>query len=352
MYTDPASNKNHSSIRLTTMRFNINRLRWLVLCSVFSFLIVLPCLSVYQSFVAANAYDLLTPSEKYLYDVMEFITVFLSNPESDLDMLKGTTWSASIFGFKVSDPLAVVAQSAAGLELHWPFIATAIIPVLLTIFLGRIFCGWICPATFLYELNSNVAAWLAKKGWVQGQRHFDRRIKYWLLAFMLLLSMLIGSVLLAAVYPPAIVGREIYYAITQNGFGIGAIFFMITLLFDVLVARRGFCRYLCPGGALYSLLGRYRLLRVKRDVENCNDCHKCTSICEFELDPMRDGFGQECTNCSACIVVCPTDALSFSFSSSDTLVQGPGHIGHKYRLIERINMSKQASNKSVDQANE
>jgi ferredoxin-type protein NapH len=103
------------------------------------------------------------------------------------------------------------------------------------------------------------------------------------------------------------------------------------LLLDLLVARRGFCRYLCPGGALYSLLGRFRLVRIKRVVEECNDCAKCTSICEFGLDPLRDNFGQECNNCSACIAICPTDAMTFYISPKDLAYQGPGHIGPKYR---------------------
>ena len=232
---------------------------------------------------------------------------------------------------KLSDPLAVLSQAAAGLTLHWPFLLTALIPVALTVVLGRFFCGWLCPATLLYELNSNFAAWLRWAGLRAGNRHFDKRIKYLVLALGLILSMLTGSVLTAAVYPPAIIGREIYYAVAFGGFGAGAVFFMGTLLFDLLVARRGFCRYLCPGGALYSLLGRYRLVRVRRIAETCNDCAKCNAVCEFELDPLHDRFGQECNNCTACIAICPVDAMTFVIRPTDYPAQGPGHQGHRFR---------------------
>jgi len=141
-------------------------------------------------------------------------------------------------------------------------------------------------------------------------------------------------VLVAAVYPPAIIGREIYYAVALGGFGVGAVFFAITLLFDLLVARRGFCRYLCPGGAVYSLLGWFRAVRIQREVKSCNDCVKCNAVCEFGLDPMRDHFGQECNNCSACIAVCPTDALRFTLALRDRPEQGPGHLGRRYRQFE------------------
>jgi ferredoxin-type protein NapH len=86
---------------------------------------------------------------------------------------------------------------------------------------------------------------------------------------------------------------------------------------------------------LYSLLGRYRLLRIQRIVSKCNDCQKCNVVCEFGLDPLRDGFGQECNNCTACIAVCPTDALEFKIAVKDIPYQGPGHLGHDYRRAQK-----------------
>jgi ferredoxin-type protein NapH len=263
---------------------------------------------------------------------MEGLTSPLSDdPAEELDAIKGTTWSGTFFGLQLSDPLAALGQMAAGLNVYWPFLLTALIPVVFTVALGRFFCGWICPATFLYELNTNLALLLKRAGLRLGVRRFDRRLKYLVLVIGLILSAATGSVLVAAIYPPAVIGREIYYAIALGGFGAGAVFFVLTLLFDLLVARRGFCRYLCPGGALYSLLGRYRLFRIQRIVENCNDCAKCNAICEFGLDPLRDNFGQECNNCSACIAVCPTDALTFNVKLKDQPYQGPGHLGRYFR---------------------
>lgn len=314
---------------------HLNKLRWVSLSIVFSMLIFLPYAHVYQTFEAAHGYDLLADSEKRLYDIMETITSpFIDDIEKDLDVIKGNTWSGTFFGLKLSDPLAVVGQIFSGLTFYMPFILTALIPVILTLIFGRFFCGWICPATFIYELNTNVAAWLRRAGLKTGNRRFDRRVKYLVLAVGLLLSAISGSVLVAGIYPPAIVGREIYYAIALGGFGAGAIFFVITLLFDLLVARRGFCRYLCPGGALYSLLGHFRIFRIQRIVENCNDCAKCNAICEFGLDPLNDDFGQECNNCTACIAICPTDALTFKVRINDQADQGPGHLGKQYLKLK------------------
>ena len=145
---------------------------------------------------------------------------------------------------------------------------------------------------------------------------------------------------MGAICRPAVIGREIYYAIALGGFGAGTVFFVLTLLFDLLVARRGFCRYVCPGGALDYLLGRYAVFRIQLVVQTCNDCAKCNAICEFGLDPMRDAFGQECNNCSACIAVCPTDALTFAVKLKDISYQGPGYLGHAYRTSAQVNKTQ------------
>ncbi len=316
---------------------HLNKLRWVTLSLVFAMLVILPLLSIYQNYVAAYAYDLLSPSERVLYDTAEWFTSpFTDDPAEDLDLVKGTTWSGTLFGLKLSDPLAVVSQIAAGLTVYWPFVLTALIPVAFTVVLGRFFCGWLCPATFLYELNTNLGAWLRRAGLRVGTRRFDKRFKYLALGLGIVISAVSGTVAMAAIYPPAIIGREIYYAVALGGFGAGTAFFVLTLLFDLLVTRRGFCRYLCPGGALYSLLGRYRAFRIHRIVQTCNDCAKCNAICEFGLDPMRDDFGQECNNCSACIAVCPTDALTFAVKLRDVPYQGPGHLGHAYRTSAQV----------------
>lgn len=311
---------------------HLNKLRWLVLLTVFLMLILLPFIHVYQTFVASFSYDLLAPNEKNLYDIMEALTApFTNDPANGLDGIKGTTWSGNFFGYQISDPLSVVGQIAAGLTLYWPFIITALVPVVATIVFGRFFCGWICPATFLYELNTTLSLWLHRFGIKSGNRKFDRRLKYLVLAVGIMLSVITGSVLISALYPPAIIGRELYFSIALDGFGAGLVFFVITLLFDLLVSRRGFCRYVCPGGALYSLLGHYRVFRIKRIVENCNDCAKCNAVCEFGLDPLHDDFGQECNNCSACIAVCPTNAMTFITSIKDVEFQGAGHLGKQYK---------------------
>lgn len=81
---------------------------------------------------------------------------------------------------------------------------------------------------------------------------------------------------------------------------------------ELTISRRWWCRYLCPGGALYSLLGWARLVRVQRKAALCDQCGTCVEVCPMGLAPMQDRFGLECDNCALCISNCPTSALDYS----------------------------------------
>ena len=313
------------------MVHQLNKLRWCVLTVVFMMLVLIPFISLYQNYHASRAYDFLQPDEKMIYDVINVLTTVMVDDSNSMGEIIGSTWSAHIGSFKLSDPLAVLNQIFIRWRVPMDFMMSGVFAIVITIIFGRVFCGWICPASFIYELNSNLSAYINRKlhkqyGIQLRTWKFSRSVKYYILFSGLILSTCSGLMILGALYPPAIVGREIYYGIAVDGMTYSAAFFFMTLLFDTFISRRMFCRYLCPGGALYSLLGRFRLFRIQRDVARCNDCRKCNAVCEFGLTPMRDQFGQECTNCTACISACPTKALTLQITMRDQQNQGMGKL--------------------------
>lgn len=337
---DPKKNSGFSWQR------HLNKLRWLILGLVFGMLILLPYISIYQNFLASHAYDFLAADEIRIYDTLEWLTkpfVGTDHAAESLNAIKGTTWSGTFFGVQLSDPLAVVGQIASQRDVYWPFLLTALIPIGLTVFFGRFYCGWICPATFIYEIVDKISLALRRVGFPTGGRRLNRWIKYLVLVMGAGFSFLLGNVAFSAIYPPALIGRELYYFIAMKGIGAGTIFFAVTILFDVMVSRRGFCRYLCPGGALYGLLGGLRPVRLQRIVSQCNDCTLCDKECQFGLHPMTDQFGIDCNNCTACIAVCPTDAISFRLALSDQPAQGHGHLGPTYKREQQPNTTDQGS---------
>jgi polyferredoxin/formate hydrogenlyase subunit 6/NADH:ubiquinone oxidoreductase subunit I len=253
--------------------------------------------------------------------------------------------------FLDADPLIFITTVLSSRSFYQPFL-WALLVVVATVLLGRVFCGWICPLGTLH----NVAGALKKKHKPVPLTN-GYRFKYYLLAFLLAasvftlqltgivdpLSLLIRSFSIAvyptvqyattgvfdAVYNTKIDGivnisemiytflKQVFLSFQQPVFFqsvlIGGLFILI-LLFN-LRERRFWCKYLCPLGALLGLLSRYAVLN--RSVsEGCDGCGVCTRTCQgaANVDRKENWRKAECLACMNCDDICPHNAVHFGFS--------------------------------------
>ena len=88
------------------------------------------------------------------------------------------------------------------------------------------------------------------------------------------------------------------------------------VLFEILISRRWWCRYVCPGGALYGLIGWARPVRVVHATGKCTRCAACVRVCPVGLNPMDDRMGRECDNCGLCVSNCKDKALNYGIRLS------------------------------------
>ncbi|OOZ38151.1 quinol dehydrogenase ferredoxin subunit NapH [Solemya elarraichensis gill symbiont] len=244
------------------------------------------------------------------------LALFLLGPLTGIWIIKGNLSSSLLFDtVPMTEPVVFLQVLATGLvPATDAIIGVAIVAGFYFLVGGRVFCSWVCPVNMI----TDAAFWLRERLGIRGGARFSRNLRYWMLAMVLLLSAITGSMAYEMFNPVSILHRGIIFGVGMAWSVVVAIF-----LFDLLVAKRGWCTHLCPMGGLYSLIGQYSPVRIRADKRDaCNDCMDCFIVCPEPqvIKPALKGaskglspviLASECTNCGRCIDVCSEDVFSF-----------------------------------------
>lgn len=236
----------------------------------------------------------------------------LDDPQAFLDGTKGTLWSMRLFGVDLTDPLAAAEMLAASKHIHWPLLVSILIPVLITLIFGRVFCSWICPGYLLFELTGKLRRMLRIAEIEPGAVRFSFSNKYVFLLVGLLLAAVTARPLFALIYPPAVISRVLHAWIFGTALTGMLILLGVIVAFEVFVSPRWWCRTICPGGALYGLIGWARPVRVKLKEDLCTGCRACIPVCEAGINPITQSNSIECDNCGVCLRHCGHGALVYT----------------------------------------
>jgi ferredoxin-type protein NapH len=258
-----------------------------------------------------------------------------------------------------------VVQSMAFATIFYVFSYSTIIPMLyelififgMTIFLGRFYCGWLCPWGLILDLEI-----LVRKALKIRHRLLPDKLnialhksRYLILLFFLLLPILLYALdpqqimvsplmaqLLAGYYRPysivldpmipfivpwtgqLILGPvNLSYPYAQEittyiGASIGSIlavaFVAVTLIGGFFI-RRVWCRF-CPTGASLGIVNRFKgfkwapLLHIEKEEEKCTKCGVCKRVCSVQVKEVYEqkrGKIQtsQCMLCARCVEMCP-----------------------------------------------
>ncbi len=220
----------------------------------------------------------------------------------------------------------------------------SLVVLLITIFLGRIFCGYFCPMGTTLDLSR--AIFKTNKNSKLKINPNLKHLKYLILILMAVaaffginhifwgspialitkfysllihpLLQLLGSFGLTKLRPVFESQDLLSLAYTQINPRIFHTVYFIAIFFGVIFALekvrpRFWCRYLCPAGAILALLSWKSFWR--RKVNNyCIHCGKCVEKCPTSaINPGGNTTKHgECITCRNCVKVCPVKATSFS----------------------------------------
>lgn len=189
--------------------------------------------------------------------------------------------------FLLLDPVAVLLWAFTGITLFiW----------------GRgTFCGWLCPFGALQELAAKAAglAGLAQKRLRAPLDRGLKRVKYAVLA------VLCASAAASPAWTEALVEVEPFKTSISLHFQREwpYVAFAAGCVLLGLLVYRGYCRYLCPLGALLALAARVRLLAwVPRKAECGTPCQTCRHRCGYQaIEPAGHIDYGECFQCLDCV---------------------------------------------------
>jgi len=192
-----------------------------------------------------------------------------------------------------------------------------------TLFVGALFCGWICPLGSIQDFFGR----LGKKIFKKRYNNFippavDRALGY--LRYVTLVLIVVQTTRMINL---AFVKVDPYYALYHFWTGEAlpsAIIVLVVVLLASLFVERPWCRWLCPFGAVQGIIQLVSPWKIRRNSDLCIDCGLCSKACPMNIDVARKKavMDTRCNRCGECLAACPKEG-----SLDHSLPGAPGVLG-------------------------
>ncbi len=198
------------------------------------------------------------------------------------------------------------------LVLMIPFTLTGIV-------FGRGFCGWVCPFGGLTEafVTGRKQRWrldflkrykVTKTGLRrEGLKEWVKDSKYGILLAIVLLSFAFAFPLVCIFCPVLWLESLVIFSV------ILATLFVFAVVLPFMSKRRWWC-LICPMGAVFALLNKISIFRVRMDKNKCIKCNDCVQECRmYAMTPQAvealKSPNEDCIRCGRCIEACAEEAV-------------------------------------------
>ena len=147
----------------------------------------------------------------------------------DIQILEGALTASRFVGFHLIDLNSALQVMLAHKHIIVNLvIGTGTVFVLWLLLGGRTFCSWVCPYHLLAVFAEKIHLWLVFAA----------------------LALITGYTVYESISPTGILSRALIY-----GPGLALLWVFALLVFEVFFSRRAWCRYACPIGLTYGVVG-------------------------------------------------------------------------------------------------
>jgi ferredoxin-type protein NapH len=207
--------------------------------------------------------------------------------------------------------------------------------VLWFIVFNKAWCGYACPLGTMQDWLTSFRKFFGIRFSTYNQSQFNKlkKIKYFMLALVILAPILVGMGVLGGEWrtafceicpgrmiTPLFVGDTSQWTIdfsSKSAMVLTALGMIITALFIVgsFFKKRFFC-FFCPMSAMHYIFSDAALIRLRKDGDKCTKCGDCYNVCDMQIKDIADDvestniLRDDCTLCMKCVAACPEeDAL-------------------------------------------
>ncbi len=220
----------------------------------------------------------------------------------------------SLFTAAFSGVKYIFTQLGAGKALTMTAFATVLLALcVFTIIFGRFFCGFACAFGSFGDLLHGAYTMICKK-MKKKQIRMSPKVCRILSGVKYVILAAIAAACFAGIYgnfrysPWEVFSMATALKPKFSGYALGWIL-LILIMVGMTVKERFFCRFLCPMGAVFSLLPVLPVFSLHRDRESCRKgCSACTRCCPSDVELPNQGSLEvcgDCFQCGKCTDTCP-----------------------------------------------
>jgi len=220
-------------------------------------------------------------------------------------------WPEQILPAELFFRLDAIANTLAAVTARTVFVSLLFSSalVVVTFFMGRVFCGWACPMGVITDVIDYIVDRTIRVPSL-------KRVKYHLLVVFICLA-LSGIAATWILDPIAWASRIGAITATKIDWPVAATLTTLLVFLQIALGRRAFCRILCPLGAL---LGWISIISpfTRRLTSSCVGCGMCSQTCRMAAigDDPKAFDRAECIQCQDCISTCSESAIRFRYGQT------------------------------------